>query len=134
MTPYTRVPAAARRPVLVFLAIAVLSLLPIGSARADTFTVAAVNFRFEPETRTAAVGADHGGALTRRRGSDRRVLLGSGQRTAVGRLGRIDRRDGTRDRHERHGGGDQGEALPAHACSLSRVPGSALLGTVRAGT
>lgn len=56
MTPYTRVPAAARRRILVLLAIAALSLLPIGSARADTFTVAAVNFRFEPETRTAAVG------------------------------------------------------------------------------
>lgn len=56
MTPHTRVPAAARRRVLVLLAIVALSLLSIGSARADTFTVAAVNFRFEPETRTAAVG------------------------------------------------------------------------------
>lgn len=56
MTPYTRIPVAARRPVLALLAIAALTLLSIGSARADTFTVAAVNFRFEPETRTAAVG------------------------------------------------------------------------------
>jgi plastocyanin len=56
MTPYTRIPAAARRPVLALLAVAALTLLSIGSARADTFTVAAVNFRFEPEARNAAVG------------------------------------------------------------------------------
>jgi plastocyanin len=42
--------------VLVLAAIAALTLVPIGSVQAETLTVAAVNFRFEPETRTASVG------------------------------------------------------------------------------
>jgi plastocyanin len=41
---------------LVLAAIAALSLLSSGSVQAETLTVAAVNFRFEPETRAASVG------------------------------------------------------------------------------
>jgi plastocyanin len=56
MTPHTRTRAPARRRVLILAAIAALTLIPTGSVQAETLTVAAVNFRFEPETRTASVG------------------------------------------------------------------------------
>jgi plastocyanin len=56
MTPQARTLAPARRRVLILSAIAALTLVPIGSVQAETLTVAAVNFRFEPETRTASVG------------------------------------------------------------------------------
>lgn len=56
MTPHTRALVPARRRMLILAAIAALTLVPIGSVQAETLTVAAVNFRFEPETRTASVG------------------------------------------------------------------------------
>ena len=56
MAPDTPTLAPARRRVLILAAIALLTLVPIGSVQAETLTVAAVNFRFEPETRTASVG------------------------------------------------------------------------------
>lgn len=56
MTRHSRNRAATSRRALVIAAFAAVLLLSSGSVQAETLTIAAVNFRFEPETRTAAVG------------------------------------------------------------------------------
>lgn len=56
MTTDTRSRGAGRRSVIAMAFIAVLAVLSGGSVQAETLTVAAVNFRFEPESRTASVG------------------------------------------------------------------------------
>ncbi|MEX1169880.1 MAG: plastocyanin/azurin family copper-binding protein [Chloroflexota bacterium] len=56
MAPDTYLRAVARRSVLALAAVVALILLSIGSVSAETVTIASVNFRFEPATRTVAVG------------------------------------------------------------------------------
>ena len=56
MTPRSRRVSVVRRSLLALAMLSGLAALSIGSVSADTLTVAAVNYRFEPETRSATVG------------------------------------------------------------------------------
>jgi plastocyanin len=56
MAPHDRLRAAARRSILALTTVAAMVLLSVASVSAETVTIAAVNFHFEPATRTVAVG------------------------------------------------------------------------------
>jgi plastocyanin len=56
MAPHDRLRAAARRSILALATVAAMVLLSVASVSAETVTISAVNFRFEPATRTVAVG------------------------------------------------------------------------------